>query len=176
MPTTCATVSGCSSTCSWRLGWLADAGIQLAAITYSFTTAEPPDTEYELAWVSRDGLLADLGRPNAPNHKRHQMINLNLRLRSVKREVHRPGKRLMQSLAKRIMRMRRNSRTFCMGAMKKRTAQKEENCHRTHRLNGMYTSCTMNVVTCQACQAQRSDFASQTNAKTNCHHGLASQI
>src|SRR6266403_713982 len=81
---------------SWRLGWLADGGTELAATTYSLTIAEPPDTEYELASVPRNVRSAGLRRlndPNFPRQKRHHTVNL--RPSRAKREPPRPGKRLM---------------------------------------------------------------------------------
>ena len=44
--------------------------------TYSLTTAEPLDAEYELAWIPNDGRSADLGCPNFPNQRRHSTISL----------------------------------------------------------------------------------------------------
>jgi hypothetical protein len=115
VPTEYATVAGCCcpSVRSCRLGWLADGGTELAATTYPPTTAEPPDTEYELAFGRLAGLLP-LYDPNFPRQNRHQ---------ADKREAPRPGKRLKQLLAKRNMR-RILRRTLSTGAMQ------EENKHR----------------------------------------------
>jgi hypothetical protein len=102
--------------CSWRLGWLTDAGTWLGATTYSLT-AEPPDTENELASVPRNRRSAGLGRPKFPSQKRHHVFNV--RPRKVRREAPRPGKRLMEFLAIRlaIRIIRRNSRNLSTGTM-----------------------------------------------------------